>query len=129
MTSTEITKVFPASTGFGVRVTLLITGAEVSSLTVLVTVVDLPAESVATIVIVLLPSVSVRTLEKPPSDPTVTFSAEPLLSLTVTLTGLDVVSLVVRVTVHAAWLVTRPSAGDVIDSVGGTVSILKVTDF
>ena len=64
-----------------------------------------------------------------PSDPTVTFSAEPLLSLTVTLTGLDVVSLVVPVTVHAAWLVTRPSAGDVIDSVGGTVSILKVTDF
>ena len=107
----------------------MITGAEVSSFTVLVTVVDLPAESVATIVIVLLPSVSVRTLEKPPSDPTVTFSAEPLLSLTVTLTGLDVVSLVVPVTVHAAWLVTRPSAGDVIDSIGGTVSILKVTDF
>lgn len=107
----------------------MITGAEVSSFTVLVTVVDLPAESVATIVIVLLPSVSVRTLEKPPSVPTITLSAEPLLSLTVTLTGLDVVSLVVPVTVHAAWLVTRPSAGDVIDSIGGTVSILKVTDF
>ena len=80
----------------------MITGAEVSSLTVLVTVVVLPAESVATIVIVLLPSVRVSALEKLPSDPTVTLSAEPLLSLTVTLTGLDVASLVVPLTVHAA---------------------------
>lgn len=95
-------KVLPASTGFGFRVTLLITGADVSSLTVLVTVVVLPAESVATTVIVLVPATRVRALLKFPSEPTVTLSATPLLSLIVTLTGLDVASLVVPLTVNAA---------------------------
>ena len=95
VTSTEITKVFPASTGFGVIVTALIAGALVSSFTVLVTVVLFPALSVATIVIVLEPSTSVTTLDQEPLEATVAASALPLLSLTVTDTGLEVRSLVV----------------------------------
>lgn len=74
---------------------LLIVGGVVSSSTVLVIVVVFPAESLATIVIVLLPAASVRALEKLPSDPTVTASALPLLSLIVTVTGLEVTSLVI----------------------------------
>ena len=89
----------------------------------------LPAESVATTVIVLLPDANVRALLKDPSEPTVTASADPLLSLTVTVTGLDVMSLVVPDTVQAALLVIRPLTGAVTLNVGGTVSILKVTDF
>ena len=48
--------VLPASTGFGVNVTLLITGAVVSNVTVRVIVVVLPAPSVTTTVIVFVPT-------------------------------------------------------------------------
>ena len=111
------------------RVTDLIVGAVVSRVTVRVTVLLLPALSVATMVIVLLPEASVRDLLKEPSAPTVTASADPLLSLIVTVTGLDVISLVVPVTVQAALLVIRPATGAVTDNVGGTVSTLNVTVF
>ena len=107
----------------------MITGAVVSTVTVLVTVVVLPAESFATTVMVFVPVTSVSALLKVPSDPTVTVSAVPLFSLTVTVTGLEVASLVVPVTVTAVLLVTSLSAGAVIESVGGTVSILNVTVF
>ena len=109
VTSTEITTVFSVSTGFGVNVTDLMTGALVSSFTVLVTVVLFPALSVATTVMVLVPSVRVITLDQEPSEATVAASALPLFSLTVTDTGLDVASFVVPRTVQEAWLVTRPS--------------------
>ena len=56
----------------------MITGAPVSSVTVLVTVVDLPALSVATTVIVFVPFARVRSLVNEPSLPTVTDSAVPL---------------------------------------------------
>lgn len=110
-------------------VTALIVGATVSRVTVLTTVVDLPALSVATTVIVLLPAASVNALLNDPSAPTGTASAVPLLSLTVTVTGLEVISLVVPVTVQAALLVIRPLTGAVTLRVGGTVSILNVTLF
>lgn len=74
---------------------LLITGAPVSNLTVLVTVVVFPALSVATIVIVLLPFVRVIVLDQEPSLLTVTDAP-----LTVTVTGLEVTSFVVPVTVR-----------------------------
>ena len=74
---------------------LLITGAPVSNLTVLVTVVVFPALSVATIVIVLLPFVRVIVLDQEPSLLTVTDAP-----LTVTVTGLEVTSVVVPVTVR-----------------------------
>ena len=119
----------PASTGFGVNLTLTIVGAPVSSFTVRVTVVDLPALSVATIVIVLVPSASVNVLLKDPSEATVTLSAEPELRLMVSVTGLEVASFVLPVTVHVLLFVTYPSTGAVIFSVGGTVSILNVTLF
>lgn len=100
-----------------------------SSFTVLVTVVLFPALSVATTVMVLVPSVRVITLDQEPSEATVAASALPLFNLTVTDTGLDVASFVVPRTVQEAWLVTRPSVGDVTESVGGTVSILNETLF
>ena len=93
--------VLPASTGFGVNVTLLITGAVVSNVTVRVIVVVLPAPSFATTVIVFVPAARVRTLLKPPSLPTVTASAAKELSLTVTVTGLLVASFVLPFTVQA----------------------------
>ena len=100
-----------------------------SSFTVLVTVVLFPALSVATTVMVLVPSVRVITLDQEPSEATDAASAQPLYSMTVTDTGLDVASFVVPRTVQEAWLVTRPSVGDVTESVGGTVSILNETLF
>ena len=105
-------------------VTDLMTGAVVSSLTVRVTVVCLPAESVATIVIVLLPAVSVTVVLNDPSEPTVTD-----LPFTVSVTGDDVTSFVVPDTVTVVLFVTRPSAGEATESVGGTVLILNVADF
>ena len=47
------------------------TGKDVSSVTVRVTVEDLPAESVAVITMALEPSVKVRVLVNVPSEPTV----------------------------------------------------------
>lgn len=64
--------VFPQSTGFGVRVTDLITGADVSTVTLRVTVVVFPALSLATIVMVFAPSARVTSLVNVPSVPTVT---------------------------------------------------------
>ena len=113
--------VLPQSTGFGVSVIDLITGAAVSSVTVRVTVVVLPALSLAMIVMVLEPSFSVTSLENVPSVLTVT-----AVPLTVTVTGLDVTSSVLPVTVTVDLLVISPSVGAVIDSVGGTVSSLNV---
>lgn len=107
----------------------MITGAAVSSVTVLVTVVDLPALSVATTVIVFVPFASVRSLLNVPLDATVTASAVPELSLIVTLTGLDVTSFVVPLTVQADLFVISLSAGLERVSVGGTVSTLNVVEF
>lgn len=92
-------------------VTSVILGGVVSRVTVLVTVVCLPALSVATTVIVLEPAASVRALLNVPSAFTVTASAAPLFSLMVTVHGLDVTSFVVPDTVQAALFVIRPFAG------------------
>lgn len=70
--TTEMTMVAPASTGFGVMVADWITGTEVSSVTWMVTEVDLPAWSVDVTTMVLAPSVSVMALENAPPEPTVT---------------------------------------------------------
>ena len=104
-------------------------GAPVSRITVRVTVVLFPALSVDTITIVFVPCVSVSALLNVPSALTVTFSAVPLFSLTVTLQGLDVTSFVVPDTVQDALFVTRLSAGLETDNTGATVSTLNVTDF
>ena len=113
--------VLPQSTGFGVSVIDLMTGATVSSVTVRVTVVVLPALSFAMIVIVLEPLTSVTSLENVPSALTVT-----VVPLIVTITGLDVTSSVLPVTVTVDLLVISLSVGAVIDSVGGTVSTVNV---
>ena len=65
-----------------------------SSFTVLVTVVLFPALSVATTVMVFVPSTRVIVLDQEPLEATVAASALPLLSFTVTDTGLEVRSLV-----------------------------------
>ena len=100
----------------------MITGTLVSSLTVRVTLEIFPAASVAVTTMVLLPSASVMDLAKAPSALTVTAPWSAPLSLTVTVTGEDVASLVVPLTVSAALLVTRLSVGSVTLSAGGTVS-------
>lgn len=91
------------------------------TVTLRVTVVVFPALSFATIVIVFAPSASVTSFVNVPFVPTVT--AAPF---TVTVTGLDVASSVLPVTVTAFWLVIRSFDGAVICSVGGTVSIVNV---
>lgn len=73
-------------------------------------------------VIVLLPFVSVILVLNAPSEPTVT-----AVPLALSVTGDDVASFVVPDTVSVALLVIRPSAGDVTESAGGTVSTLNVT--
>ena len=119
-----MTNVLPLSTGFGVIETSVIVGAFVSNVTFLVTVVALPALSVATTVIVFEPSVNVTVVEKLPEASTVT-----AVPFTLTVTGDEVASFVVPLTVTVALLVTKPSAGLVTFNVGGTVSTLNVTDF
>ena len=113
--------VFPQSTGFGVRVTDLITGADVSTVTLRVTVVVFPALSLATIVMVFAPSARVTSLVNVPSVPTVTVAP-----FTVTVTGLDDTSSVLPLTVTVFLLVIRSFDGAVICSVGGTVSTVNV---
>lgn len=113
--------VFPQSTGFRVRVTDLITGADVSTVTLRVTVVVFPALSLATIVMVFAPSTRVTSLVNVPSVPTVTVTP-----LTVTVTGLDDTSSVLPLTVTVFLLVIRSFDGAVICSVGGTVSTVNV---
>ena len=80
-------------------------------------VVVLPALSFATILIVFVPADNVAVVLNAPLLPTVT------------VTGDEVASLVVPDTVIVLLLVTYPSDGEVTLSVGGTVSILNVTDF
>lgn len=92
--------------------------------TVLVIVVVFPALSFAMTVIVLFPDVNVTSVLNVPLLPTVT-----ALPLTVTVTGEDVASLVVPDTVIVFLFVTYPSDGELMLRVGGTVSILNVTDF
>ena len=113
--------VFPQSTGFGVRVADLITGADVSTVTLRVTLVVFPALSLATIVMVFAPSTRVTSLVNVPSVPTVTVTP-----LTVTVTGLDDTSSVLPLTVTVFLLVIRSFDGAVICSVGGTVSTVNV---
>ena len=96
-----------------------------SNVTVRVTVVVFPALSFATTIIVFVPDVRVSVLLKLPSFPTETVSAVPELSLTVTVTGLDVTSFVVPFTVQDATFVTSLSAGLESVNVGGTVSTLN----
>ena len=114
--------VLPQSTGFGVRVIPLNTGAPVSRVTLRVTVVVLPALSFATTVIVLEPLTSVISFENVPSELTAT-----AVPLTVTVTGLDVTSSVLPDTTRMDLFVISPSAGFVSVSVGGIVSIVNVT--
>ena len=57
---------FPQSTGFGTIEIFEMVGACVFNVTVLVTVVDFPALSVETTVIVFSPSESINTFEKEP---------------------------------------------------------------
>ena len=90
--------VFPQSTGFGVRVTDLITGADVSTVTLRVTVVVFPALSLATIVMVFAPSARVTSLVNVPSVPTVAVAP-----FTVTVTGLDDTSSVLPL-LSSCWL-------------------------
>ena len=70
--TTLINMVFPASTGFGVIVAEVIAGWLVSSVTFLVTEVDLPAASVAVMTITFAPSASVICLLNAPPLFTVT---------------------------------------------------------
>ena len=114
----------PASTGLGVTLAAVIFGGFGSYLTVLVMVVVLPALSFATILIVFDHADNVTVVLNAPLLPTVTDAP-----LTVTVTGDEVASLVVPDTVIVLLLVTYPSDGEVTLSVGGTVSILNVTDF
>ena len=102
----------------------LITGAAVSSVTFLVTVVVFPDLSFATIVIVLDPLTRVTSLLNVPSVATVT-----AVPFTVTVTGFDVISSVLPVMVTVFLFVTRLSTGAVTDNVGGTVSIVNVAVF
>ena len=111
--------VLPQSTGLGVRVTFSNTGAPVSRVTLRVTVVVLPALSVATTVIVLEPLTRVISLLNEPSELTATDAP-----FTVTVTGLDVTSSVLPDTTRAASFVISSSAGFVRVSVGGIVSIV-----
>ena len=67
-----MTIVAPASTGLGVMVADLMTGTEVSSVTLRVTVETLPAASVAVMTMVFAPSYSVTVLLNAPPAPTVT---------------------------------------------------------
>lgn len=97
-------KVSPVPTGFLLSVTALITGAFVSRVTVRLTVVLLPALSVETISIVFAPSLSVRVVLNAPLLPTSTFCFAPPLRTTVTVQGLDVLSLVVPATVTVVVL-------------------------
>ena len=114
----------PASTGLGVTLAAVIFGGFGSYLTVLVMVVVLPALSFATIVIVFEPADNVTVVLNAPFLSTVT--GVPLI---ITVTGDDVASLVVPATVIVLLLVTYPSDGEATLNVGGTVSILNVTDF
>ena len=70
--STAMTIVAPASTGLGVMVADLMTGTEVSSVTLRVTVEALPAASVAVMTMVFAPSASVTALLNAPPAPTAT---------------------------------------------------------
>ena len=94
----------------------------VSSFTVFVTVVVLPAASLAFTVTVLVPSARVIDFEKLPSLDTVTDCSVPLFSLTVTVTGLLVASFVVPSTTQDGLFVISV-VGLVTFNVGGTVSI------
>lgn len=67
-----MTIVAPASTGLGVMVADLMTGTEVSSVTVRVTVETFQAASVAVMTMVFAPSASVTALLNAPPAPTVT---------------------------------------------------------
>ena len=117
--------VCPASTGFGTSSIDWNTGAPVSSVTWRVTDVLFPALSVAVITIVFSPLASVSCLLNEPLLCTVTCSAEPELSFTVTVTGLDVASFVVPDTVRELWFVLRPSVGLDTFRVGATVSTVN----
>ena len=111
--TTRMTMVAPASTGLGVIVADCTTGTEVSSVTVLVTLLLLPAASVAVTTMVLEPLAKVTALVKLPLPPTLTAPWSTPLSRTVTVTGLDVASLVTPLTFSAEAAVISPSVGAV----------------
>ena len=114
VTVTDIVKVSPVPTRFLLSVTALITGVFVSRVTVRLTVVLLLALSVEIISIVFTPSLSVRVVLNAPLLPTSTFYFVPPLRATVTVQGLDVLSLVVPATVTGMVFVTKLFAGLVI---------------
>ena len=123
-----MTIVAPLSTGLGVITALFITGTELSRVMVLLTEEVFPAASVAVTTRVLLPSARVIALLKLPFVATVTEPWAVPLSVMVIVTGLEVLSLVVPVTVTLALLVIEAFVGAVIFRVGGTVSTLYVVD-
>ena len=103
---------------------LSITGVELSSVTVLVTVDTFPALSTASIVIVFSPSDRVTVVLNEPSEPT-----DTVLPFTVSVTGDDVESLVVPATTTVLLFVISPSSGLVTFNTGGTVSTVNVVLF
>lgn len=110
--TTLIIIVAPVSTGLGVMDADCTTGTEVSSVTVLVTLLLLPAASVAVTTMVLEPLAKVTALVKLPLPPTLSAPWSTLLSRTVTVTGLDVASLVTPLTFSAAAVVISPIVGE-----------------
>lgn len=113
-------------TGLGDTVTLVNVGILVSSVTVRVTLVDLPNASVDVIMIVLAPSESVTVLLNEPSEPTVTLPESVPLTVILTVTGDDNASFVTPLTVTLALFVKLLFVGADTVNVGGTVSILIV---
>lgn len=118
--------VAPVVDGLGVTLTAEITGADWLILTTTVCVVTLPALSVAVTMIVFVPLTPVSDFVNDPSLPTVIVPTLVPLSVAVTVTGDDVASLVVPLSVMAVTFCLVPLTGDVRLSVGGMVSILNV---
>lgn len=87
-------------------------GTLLSMVTVLVTLEDFPAASVAVTSMVFAPSDSVTLLLNELSEPTVTLPWSLPFSLMVMLTGLLVASLVLPETFRVEVAVIRPSAGE-----------------
>ena len=120
--------VLPVSAGFGVTDTALIVGGLSLMLTTTVCSVTLPALSVATTLMVFVPTIPVISFENVPFSPIVIAPTDVPLSVAVMTTGEDVSSLVLPERVIFVVFCLPPLVGDVMTSVGGIVSILKATE-
>ena len=127
MAVTTIAIAPPVSTGFGVMVIDVISGAPESTTTILVTDALFPAPSVAVTTIVFTPSFKVSSVVNPPISLITTSCSGYSFTLTVTLTGADVVSLEVPIKVTVLSFVIKSFTGDVTLNSGGTVSTTKFT--